>query len=72
MPCTVQRACRVLLHMSFTKLEIPDFGSGLKSQEPGAGKEFHRNSVLVREELQNIDSQSLDLWREAMGAYLND
>jgi hypothetical protein len=36
--------------MSFTKLEIPDFGSGLKSQEPGAGKEFHKNLVLVPEE----------------------
>jgi hypothetical protein len=36
--------------MSFTKLEIPDFGSGLKSQELGAQKEFHRNLVLVPEE----------------------
>jgi hypothetical protein len=33
-----------------SKLEIPDFGSRLKSQEPGAGKEFHRNLVLVPEE----------------------
>jgi hypothetical protein len=31
------------------KLDIPDFGFGLKSQEPGAGK-FHRNLVLVPEE----------------------
>jgi hypothetical protein len=31
-------------------LEVPDFDSGLKSQEPGSGKEFHRNLVLVPEE----------------------
>jgi hypothetical protein len=33
-----------------SKLEIPGFGSGLKSQEPGAGKVFHRNLALVLEE----------------------
>jgi hypothetical protein len=31
-------------------LEITDFGSGLKCQEPGVGKELHRNLVLVPEE----------------------
>jgi hypothetical protein len=25
-------------------MEILDFGSGLKCQEPGAGKEYHRNN----------------------------
>jgi hypothetical protein len=34
------------------KFEIPDFDSGLKSQEPGAGKDFHRSLVLVPEETQ--------------------
>jgi energy-converting hydrogenase A subunit M len=41
-----------LLHfgLRLAKLEILDFDSGLKSQEPGAEKEFHRNLVLVHEE----------------------
>jgi hypothetical protein len=29
------------------KLEIPDFGPGLKSQKPLAGKEFQRNMLWV-------------------------
>jgi hypothetical protein len=33
------------------KLEILDFGSGLKSQKPGAGKECHRNLVSVPDEI---------------------
>jgi hypothetical protein len=35
---------------SWPKLEIPGFGSGLISQESGAGKEFHLNLVLVPQE----------------------
>jgi hypothetical protein len=33
------------------KVKILDFGLGLKSQEPGAGKEDHRNLVLVPQEI---------------------
>jgi hypothetical protein len=41
-------------------LEIPEFGSGLKSQEPGARKEFTGTWSWFLKKLRNIDGWSLD------------
>jgi hypothetical protein len=50
-PKTLQiRQAHDIMRSEHPKLEILDFGSRLKSQEPGAGKELHRNLVLVPEE----------------------